>query len=72
MEDKMKKFNIVQAQPVPNGTRWLQIGLMIEKEHGSQISRSIKLDVMPIPNTDGEIWLQAYERNEDNEVSQKG
>lgn len=63
----MVKYNLVQAQAIPNGTRWLHIGVMFEKSHGT----SIKLDVIPVPNKDGEIWIQAFERKDD-EVPSKG
>jgi hypothetical protein len=29
------------------------------------------MDVMPIPNEDGQIWLQLYERMEDDEIQKK-
>lgn len=60
-----KKYNVVQAQQIPTGTRWIQIGTLLEKE---QNKMSIKMDVLPIANKDGEIWLQVYERKE-NEIS---
>jgi len=39
-------------------TRWTKIGIMLEKADGK---RSIKLEVLPLPSKEGEVWLQVFE-----------
>lgn len=39
-------------------SRWTKIGIMLEKADGK---RSIKLEVLPLPSKEGEVWLQVFE-----------
>ena len=43
-------------------TRWMQIGVLLEKADGK---RAVKLNVLPIPNKEGDIWLQGFEPKKD-------
>ena len=54
-----KRYNVVQAKTSPNQdkTFWHKHGVAFEKD--SKIS--IKLESLPIPNADGEIWLNLFE-----------
>jgi len=62
-------YNVAQGHNGKDGkSYWKQLG--IGKKHGSGFW--IKLDALPLPNKDGEVWLQLYERTEDNEVQKKG
>ena len=58
-----KTYLVMQSQGkfTVNGeekTRWMSLGIMLEKADGK---RSIKLNALPLPNKDGEIWLQCFE-----------
>ena len=56
----MKMYNIMQAKEIPNRDKpvWLRIGKAFEKEEGKL---RMKLDVLPLPNNDGEVWLNLFE-----------
>ena len=57
----MKKYNVSQAKELPDGkTKWIRVGIEFEKD--SKPPR-IKLDTLPIPNKDGEVWLSLFEAN---------
>jgi|TARA_R110000772_G_scaffold266366_1_gene388777 hypothetical protein len=60
-EKKMsKRFSVVQAKEVQGRDKpvWLRHGIAFEKD-GKGIS--IKLESLPLPNKDGEIWLRLFE-----------
>ena len=62
-----KKYDVVQSQGTyqrdgVEKTRWMQIGVLLEKADGK---RSVKLNVLPIPNKEGDIWLQGFEPKKD-------
>ena len=59
-------YNLVQGKNTGEKSRWHQIGQARKHDTGFWV----RMDVMPIPNEDGQIWLQLYERNND-EISQK-
>ena len=61
------KYKVVQGKNTKNGSRWLNVGSA--KKDGTRFS--LVLDVLPIPNEKGEVWLMLYER-EPNEVQKKG
>ena len=48
------KYNLSQAKEIPGRDKpyWVKVGIGLEKEGKIRI----KLDVLPIPNKDGEIW----------------
>ena len=49
--------------------RYTKVGSMFISEDGS--SYSIKLDVLPIPNKDGEIWLSCWDKWNDDKKPNK-
>jgi hypothetical protein len=58
-----KKYNLMQStgkyqKDGVEKSRWTKIGVMLEKPDGK---RSIKLEALPLPNKDGEVWLQVFE-----------
>ena len=64
-----KTYVIMQSQGnfMHNGeekTRWMHMGVMLEKADGK---RSIKLNALPLPNKDGDIWLQCFEAKKDKD-----
>jgi len=59
-------YNLVQGKNAGEKSRWHKIGEARKHDTGFWV----RMDVMPIPNEEGQIWLQLYERNED-EISQK-
>ena len=60
------EYNLTQAKGNKDFTRWHKVG---EARKTGQ-NFWVRLDVMPIANSDGEIWLNLFERKED-EISQK-
>ena len=60
-------YNVVQAKKSGDRTNWINVGMAFKRED----KFSLKLNTYPIPNADGEVWLQLYERMEGNEVSEK-
>ncbi len=59
-------YKVVQAKRSGDRTNWINVGMAFKRED----KFSMKLDSYPIPNEKGEVWLQLYERIE-NEVSEK-
>jgi hypothetical protein len=59
-------YNLVQGKNAGEKSRWHKIGEARKHDTGFWV----RMDVMPIPNEDGQIWLQLYER-ENDEISQK-
>lgn len=55
------KYRLVQAKNNNGKSHWLQVG--IAQKQGDKFW--VKLDVLPIPNENGEIWLNLYERTDD-------
>ena len=54
-----KRFSVVQAKEVPGRDKpvWLRHGIAFQNEKGI----SIKLEGLPLPNKDGEVWLKLVE-----------
>ena len=54
-----KRFNVSQAKDIPGRDKpvWLKHGIAFEKDGKIRI----KLESLPIPNKDGEIWLRLFE-----------
>ena len=52
---------LVQAKDIEGRDKplWLNIGSVWFKDDGS--IKGIKLDVLPLPNAEGEIWLRAFD-----------
>ena len=59
-------YKVVQARNSGDRTNWINVGVAFKREN----KFSLKLDTLPLPNQQGEVWLQLYERMED-EVSEK-
>lgn len=54
-------YRVVQAKKSGDRTNWINVGMAFKRED----KFSMKLDTYPIPNEQGEVWLQLYERTED-------
>ena len=54
-----KRFTVSQAKDIPGRDKpvWLKHGIAFEKDGKIRI----KLESLPIPNKDGEIWLSLFE-----------
>ena len=55
-----KRYNLVQAKDIPGRDKpiWLRHGTAFQNDDGKM---RIKLESLPIPNADGEIWLSLFE-----------
>lgn len=55
-----KRYNLVQAKDIPGRDKpiWLRHGTAFQNEDGKM---RIKLESLPIPNADGDIWLNLFE-----------
>ena len=60
------RYNLVQAKNNDGKSHWIKIG--IAQKTGDKFW--VKMDVLPIPNEKGEVWLNLYERTDDY-VSEK-
>jgi hypothetical protein len=60
------KYNLTQAKTREDKTQWIKIGIAQKSDRNFWI----KLDVLPIADKNGEIWLNLFERKDD-EVSKK-
>lgn len=63
-----KQYNVSQAKEIEGRDKpiWIRHGLAFEKEGKIRI----KLDSLPIPDKNGEIWLNLFERDENSNNSQ--
>ena len=54
-----KRFSVVQAKEVPGRDKpvWLRHGIAFQNDKGI----SIKLEGLPFPNKEGEVWLKLFE-----------
>ena len=54
-----KRFSVVQAKEVPGRDKpvWLRHGIAFQNDKGI----SIKLEGLPRPNKEGEVWLKLFE-----------
>jgi hypothetical protein len=59
-------YNLVQGKNAGEKSRWHKIGEARKHDTGFWV----RMDVMPIPNEEGQVWLQLYEREYD-EVPEK-
>ena len=56
----MKRMNLVQAKDIPGRDKpiWLRIGsVFLEADE----IKGVKLDVLPLADEKGEVWLRAFE-----------
>ena len=61
----MKMYDVVSGRKVPGQEkkRWTNVGVAFEGDDG-RIS-GIKLNALPLPNKDGDVWLQCFEQKKD-------
>ena len=51
------RYDVISPRPRKDGqTFWLKIGMMIPSKEGNGFS--LKLDALPLPDKDGNIWLK--------------
>jgi len=69
-----KMFNVVQGQKRrndPEKSDWIKLGIAFEDSKGMRI----KLNALPIPNQEAEIWLSLFPMDDkgkvDNQSSQQ-
>ena len=69
-----KMFNVVQGQKRrndPEKTDWVKLGIAFDDSKGMRI----KLNALPIPNQEAEIWLSLFPMDDkgkiDNQSSQQ-
>lgn len=60
-------YKVVQAKRSGDRTIWIHVGAAFKREN----KFSMKLDTYPMPNENGEVWLQLYERNETDEIQKE-
>ena len=60
-------YKVVQAKKSGDRTNWIHVGAAFKRE----TSFSMKLETYPMPNEKGEVWLQLYERNENDEIQKE-
>jgi hypothetical protein len=60
-------YNLVQGKNAGEKSRWHKIGEARKHDNGFWV----RMDVMPIPNEEGQIWLQLYERMQSDEVQEE-
>ncbi len=60
------KYNLTQAKTRDSKTQWIKIGIAQKSDRNFWI----KLDVLPIADQNGEVWLNLFERMND-EVQKK-
>ena len=63
-----KRFNVSQAKEIPGRDKpiWLKHGVAFQSEDGKM---RIKLESLPLPNAEGEVWLNLFE--DDGQGSQQ-
>ena len=60
-------YKVVQAKKSGDRTNWIHVGMAFKREN----KFSMKLETYPMPNKDGEVWLQLYEKEESDEVQKE-
>ena len=60
-------YKVVQPKKSGDRTNWITVGYAFKRED----KFSMKLETLPMPNREGEVWLQLYERNESDEVQKE-
>lgn len=57
------RFDVLSPRPGKDGkTYWLKVGAQFQSKDG--IGWTIKLDALPLPDKDGNIWLSCKEPKE--------
>ena len=60
-------YKVVQPKKSGDRTNWITVGAAFKREN----SFSLKLETYPMPNEKGEVWLQLYERKENDEIQKE-
>jgi hypothetical protein len=60
-------YKVVQAKKSGDRTNWIHVGMAFKREN----KFSMKLETYPMPNENGEVWLQLYEKAENDEVQKE-
>lgn len=65
-----KRYNVVQAKEIEGREKpfWVRLGTAFEGAKGL----SIKLDALPLPNRESEVWLKLFEQDGHGVNSQDG
>ncbi len=65
-----KRFSVVQAKEVQGRDKpvWMRHGIAFSGEKGI----SIKLESLPLPNAQGEVWLRLFEDDGSRSQQQGG
>lgn len=54
-----QRYDILSGRADKDGKkRWTKIGVMFPSKQGEGFS--IKLEALPLPNTEGEVWISAF------------
>ena len=69
-----KRFNVVQAKEIPGRDKpvWLKCGVVFVDEGGSVDKARMKLELLPIPDNEGNIWLNFFEADNNQGQSNEG
>jgi hypothetical protein len=67
----VKRYNVSQAKEVPNRDKpiWIRVGVAFDKEDGRP--PRIKLEALPIPDQNGDIWLSLFEDDRQKQAPQQ-
>lgn len=60
-------YKVVQAKKSGDRTNWIHVGMAFKREN----KFSMKLETYPMPNENGEVWLQLYEKEENDEIQKE-
>ncbi|MDC3347582.1 hypothetical protein OAW32_03260 [bacterium] len=60
-------YKVVQAKKSGDRTNWIHVGMAFKRED----KFSMKLETYPMPNEKGEVWLQLYEKVENDEIQKE-
>lgn len=67
----MTRYDLCTGREDRDGkTRWTKIGVMFPAKSGEGFA--IKLEALPLPNKDGEVWVKAFVPREREEGQEPG
>ncbi len=67
----MTRYDLCTGREDKDGkTRWTKIGVMFPAKSGEGFA--IKLEALPLPNKDGEVWVKAFVPREREEGQEPG
>ncbi len=70
-----KRYNVVQAKEIPGRDKpiWLKCGMVFADESGMVEKARMKLELLPVPDAEGNIWLNFFEAdNNQGQQSNEG